>query len=192
MKGIQPAHGYGAHRRLAGEFGPTFIDVIATAIAVSKPYNGGRQLGEARKAIFAAVLGCLSLSQLERRPCAFSASRFTDRSKVPLLAGIADLQHSGAIVLGAAVTPIPMPEFGTQSIELSIDGAVVAVTPGNATTSNMLTALAWLANHTAGRGLPLKTGDVVITGSRIGPLPVVGHKVEAAAQGLGSLTASFR
>lgn len=119
------------------------------------------------------------------------ASRFTDRSKVPLLAGIADLQHSGAIVLGAAVTPNPLPEFGTQSIELSIDGAVVAATPGNAKTSNMLTALAWLANHAAGRGLSLKTGDVVITGSRIGPLPVAGSKVEASAQGLGSLIANF-
>lgn len=120
------------------------------------------------------------------------ASRFIDRLKVPLLAGIADLQHSGAIVLGSAVTPATLPEFGTQSIELSIDGAVVAVTQGNATTSNMLTALAWLANHTAGRGLPLKTGDVIITGSRIGPLPVSGKKIVASAPGLGTLTANFR
>lgn len=119
------------------------------------------------------------------------ASRFIDRSKVPLLAGIADLQHSGAIVLGSAVTPVPLPEFGTQSIELSIDGAVVAVTPGNATTSNMLTALAWLANHTAGRGLSLKSGDVVITGSRIGPLLVTGRKALATAEGLGKVSAAF-
>ena len=120
------------------------------------------------------------------------ASRFIERSKVPLLAGIADLQHSGAVVLGAAVTPIPLPEFGTQSIQLSIDGAVAAVTPGNATTSNMLAALAWLANHSASRDLPLKAGDVVITGSRIGPLPVSGKKVVASAQGMGTVTANFR
>ena len=119
------------------------------------------------------------------------ASRFIDRSKVPLLAGIADLQHSGAVVLGAAVAPVPLPEFGTQAIELSVDGTVVASTPGNAPTSNMLTALAWLANHAASRGLPLKTGDVIITGSRIGPLPVTGKKLVASAPGLGTVSVNF-
>lgn len=119
------------------------------------------------------------------------ASRFIDRQQVAQLAGIADLQHSGAIVLGAAITAQPLPEFGTQTAELTIDGITVGKTGGNAATSNMLAALAWLANHAAARGLPLKSGNVVITGSRIGPLPVTGRQVVALAHGLGTVAAEF-
>lgn len=119
------------------------------------------------------------------------ASRFIDRAKVPQLAGIADLQHSGAIVLGAAVAPNAFREFGTQAITLSIDGQLIATTPGNATTANMLDALAWLANHAAHRGLPLKKGDIVITGARIGPLPVTKGEALATGEGLADVRATF-
>lgn len=120
------------------------------------------------------------------------ASRFVDRQLVPQLAGIADLQHSGAIVLGTAAPAQALPEFGCQAIELAIDGFVVAKTDGNATTANMLTALAWLADHVAARGLPLQAGMTVITGSRIGPLPVTGTQVLAQAAGLGTVGAKFK
>ena len=120
------------------------------------------------------------------------ASRFVDRQQVPQLAGIADLQHSGAIVLGAAAPAQPLPEFGRQAIELAIDGAVVEKTEGNETTANMLTALAWLADHAAARGLPLHAGMTIITGSRIGPLPVSVAHVLARAPGLGTVCARYK
>ena len=119
------------------------------------------------------------------------ASRFVDRQTVPQLAGIADLQHSGAIVLGAAFPAQPLPDFAGLGIELKIDGHSAGRTEGNATTDNMLTALAWLANHAAARGLALKAGDIVITGARIGPLPVTGRYVEATTQILGGVAAEF-
>ena len=119
------------------------------------------------------------------------ASRFVERKSVPLLTGIADLQHSGAIVLGSAIPISPLPEFAHQGATLTIDGDVVGQTKGNATTANMMSSLAWLANHAASRGLPLRSGDVVITGSRIGPLPVTGRQVAAVAEGLGGVAATF-
>jgi 2-keto-4-pentenoate hydratase len=119
------------------------------------------------------------------------ASRFVDRKKVPQLTGIADLQHSGGVVLGAAMAPKNMPEFGKQAIRLEIDGVEVASTPGNATTENVLASLAWLANHAAARDLPLKTGDIVITGARLGPVGLTGSRVQAHAQGFESVAVIF-
>lgn len=120
------------------------------------------------------------------------ASRFIDRSKVPQLTGIADLQHSGAVVLGPPVSVASLPEFGTQPMSLSMDDVIVAKTSGNASTANMMAALAWLANHAIARGLHLTAGDVVITGARLGPVPLRGSSIRAHAEGLGSVSAVFR
>lgn len=119
------------------------------------------------------------------------ASRYTDRSKLPQLAGIADLQSGGAVVLGAAVSPINLPEFGEQVMSLRFDEETVQTTPGNATTDNVLVSLAWLADHAAARGMPLKQGDVVITGARLGPKPFASGTVTAEASGLGVVSVSF-
>jgi 2-keto-4-pentenoate hydratase len=119
------------------------------------------------------------------------ASRFVDRKKVPQLTGIADLQHSGGVVLGEALAPGALPEFSQQAIQLEIDGAEVASTTGNASTQNVFNALAWLANHASARGLPLKGGDIVITGARLGPVDLTGSKVEARAAGFESVSVTF-
>lgn len=119
------------------------------------------------------------------------ASRFVDRSAVPRLAAIADLQSNGGIALGAAMPAGTLPEFGGQDMVLTVDGVQVGATAGDARTENVLAALAWLANHAAALGLPLKAGNIVITGARLGPLPLNGKRVEAHAGGLGSVKLAF-
>lgn len=119
------------------------------------------------------------------------ASRFIERTKTAKLAGIADLQSSGGVVVGPPVAAHTLPEFGQQRMTLEEDGTTVAQTEGNATTSNMMASLAWLANHAAGRGLPLKAGMLVITGARLGPVTVTGKSITARADGLGSVSVTF-
>lgn len=119
------------------------------------------------------------------------ASRFVDRKKVPPLAGIADLQHSGAVVVGPGISPGNWPELSHQALSLEMDGTEIARTAGNSSTENMLTSLAWLANHAVAYGLPLKAGDVVITGARLGPLALEGSQVVVKGAGLGSVSARF-
>ncbi|SEQ48292.1 2-keto-4-pentenoate hydratase [Devosia sp. YR412] len=119
------------------------------------------------------------------------ATRFVDRSTQPRLAMIADLQNNGGVVLGAPVPADNLPEFGQQAMVLRFDGVEAAQTVGNATTENMLAALAWLAGHAASIGLPLKAGDVVITGARLGPVALGGNQVEAEAAGLGKVSVTF-
>ena len=121
------------------------------------------------------------------------ASRYRDRKAVPRLAGFADLQSNGAVVVGPAVVTPQLPEFGIQAMSLALDGMQVQSTTGDATTENVLAALAWLADHAAARGLPLKAGDVVITGARLGPQAstFTGTSAVATAPGLGTVSAAF-
>jgi 2-keto-4-pentenoate hydratase len=120
------------------------------------------------------------------------ATRYPSRTAAPKLAGIADLQSNGAVVVGPAVSPADWPEFGAQALSLSFDGTEVQTSPGNSTTENVLAALAWLANNAAARNLPLKAGDVVITGARLGPKALeAGIRVTAEAPGLGTVSARF-
>lgn len=119
------------------------------------------------------------------------ATRYADRAKVPLLAQIADLQNGGAIVLGRARQGSEWPELGQQPINLSADGKIVESVTGGATTANVLAALSWLANHAAARGLPLEAGTVVITGARIGALPLTGKQLLVEGQGFEPVTVSF-
>jgi 2-keto-4-pentenoate hydratase len=119
------------------------------------------------------------------------ASRFRDRKAVPPLAGIADFQSNGAVVVGPAISAENLPEFARQSTTLQLDGAASLSSTAGASTANMLSSLAWLANHAAARGLPLKQGDVVITGARIGPVAFSGHGAFADAEGLGTVSCTF-
>ena len=53
-------------------------------------------------------------------------------------------------------------------------------------------ALTWLANHLSKRGIGLKAGDIVTTGTCITPLPIApGDRIIAAFVGLGQVTVAF-
>jgi 2-keto-4-pentenoate hydratase len=53
-------------------------------------------------------------------------------------------------------------------------------------------ALTWLANHLSKRGIGLKAGDIVTTGTCITPLPIApGDRVIAEFLGLGQVTVAF-
>lgn len=118
------------------------------------------------------------------------ASRFVDRKANPSLVGIADLQNSGAVVVGPALAG-EWPELSKQALSMFVDGCEVGRAAGNGSTENTLKSLAWLANHAKARGLPLKAGDVIITGARLGPLPLEGKEVVVTGPGFEPVTATF-
>lgn len=118
-------------------------------------------------------------------------SRFLDHTRQPALVGVADLQNNGAIIVGPAKSAANWPEFGSQSISMAVDSAEIGTVAKGATTANVLRALSWLANHAAKRGLALKTGDVIMTGARIGSLPLHGKTVTVEADFFEAVTAKF-
>ncbi len=99
---------------------------------------------------------------------------------------IADNGSSGLFVVGDQ--PVPLTEIDVREVEMTmtINGDVVSEGNGAACLDNPLNAALWLANEVARRGLPLRAGEVVLTGA-LGPMrPLVpGDEVVADLSGLG-------
>jgi 2-keto-4-pentenoate hydratase len=115
------------------------------------------------------------------------SSRFTDRKAVSPLTALADIQSNAAVVIGMGLQDWQEVELGRVVMRLRIAGEECAATEGGPDTSNVLAALAWLANHVAARCGGLRAGDVVITGARLGPCAVARRptEIEADVAGLG-------
>lgn len=119
------------------------------------------------------------------------SSRYLDRKAVPQLAGFADMQSNAAVVLGEAHRFDSLPELAGWPMSLVIDGGAPILNPGGAGTDNVLAALEWLARHAASRNRPLKAGQVIITGARVGPQSTDGRVIVGTAQGLGEVVAKL-
>jgi 2-keto-4-pentenoate hydratase len=116
------------------------------------------------------------------------SSRFENRKSVDPLCNLADLQSCGAVVVGPPCADWRTIEMSNVALAMSVDGREVGSTAGGAASHHVFAALAWLANHANGRNGGLRKGDVVITGSRVGPVQVAaGAQVTATAGVLGTL-----
>lgn len=103
----------------------------------------------------------------------------------PPLARMADGFSSAGVVLGsridAPITALP----DRLGINLILDGTAADTHETAAPMGDALDFLGWLSGHARRHGHPLKRGDVVITGARIGPLPL-GSTRQARAEAMGA------
>lgn len=105
---------------------------------------------------------------------------------------IADNSCSGLFVLGSTRMELAKVDTATVSMSLTKDGAVVSRGDASACLGDPLTALTWLANALRDRGVPLRAGEVVLSGALAPMIPVeAGCVVTAEFSGLGSVCASF-
>ncbi|MEO5670119.1 MAG: fumarylacetoacetate hydrolase family protein [Ramlibacter sp.] len=114
------------------------------------------------------------------------------RESAPL-AQLADLQSHGALVLGAP-SSIALEELDLRTVRayLAFDGQPVASTCGANPAADIWRLLGWLAWHCAQRGMPLRAGQVVTTGSCTGMLfAPEGAHVQAQLEGIGSVELRF-
>ncbi len=120
----------------------------------------------------------------------FVGSPFVDRTAQSrnLLNG--DLQSNGAVVVGPAVA-LGQDALASQVTQLLLDSAVAHEVNKGASWDDTVSALVFLAGHAAGRGLPLKKGQVIITGARA-LLSLAGQKrVEGVLAGVGQVSATL-
>jgi 2-keto-4-pentenoate hydratase len=118
------------------------------------------------------------------------SSRFEDRLRLDPLQPLADSQGNAAIVLGPALDDWREPGWTVPSAALWLDGLPAGDKPGGPALPTVLRVLAWLAGHAEAQGHPLRAGQVVMTGARIGPVPLrPGQAVRAA---LGQQEMSLR
>jgi 2-keto-4-pentenoate hydratase len=85
---------------------------------------------------------------------------------------IADNAWNGGIVIGPETAPPPGHDLDGLTGKLWINGDASGTPAKTGTTDDPMGALAWVANLAAGRGRPLRAGQVVITGSVIPTLPI--------------------
>jgi 2-keto-4-pentenoate hydratase len=120
-------------------------------------------------------------------------SRLADWALAPPLAKTADLLSHGALIVG---TPLPLRDctldFARSTARLDLPGRDPIVTTAANPAGDPLRLLRPLARHCVDRGLPLRAGQIVTTGSFTGMTDVVGATEFAAAiAGLGGLRSSI-
>ncbi|MEQ9640070.1 MAG: fumarylacetoacetate hydrolase family protein [Alphaproteobacteria bacterium] len=105
---------------------------------------------------------------------------------------IADAGGAGFWVPGAAMTDWSSLDFTAIAVELKVNGATAQTGSSGAVLGNPLTSLTWLANDLAKKGVALRAGEVVTTGTCTPVQPVKqGDEVAASFAGLGEVTIRF-
>jgi 2-keto-4-pentenoate hydratase len=90
------------------------------------------------------------------------------------------------------LTPVTHLDLALEGLVYELNGAVAATNTAAEVMGSPANSLAWIANHLGARGLSLKAGDVVMTGSVSALLrPKAGDVVRATYTRLGSVSAHF-
>jgi 2-keto-4-pentenoate hydratase len=102
---------------------------------------------------------------------------------------VADNASCGLYVLGSR--PVPLSRFDARTVpmRMTLDGSEVSTGEGAACLGNPLHAARWLADTLCRRGIPLRAGDVVMTGA-LGPMVALaaGQTVIAEFGDLGTVS----
>ena len=117
-------------------------------------------------------------------------SRFIDRRKVSSFSLLADSYSCGAVCVGSGTRDWKTLDFAALEVQLAEGAEEIARTTGGVGLGDMLDGLTWLANHTSRRGLGLRAGQLVLTGARIGPLPIAigeSRQLTGTVEGLGTV-----
>lgn len=104
----------------------------------------------------------------------------------------ADDAFAAWFLLGPQVPDWQRLDLAAQRVRAVNNGAVAAEGTGANVLGDPRIALIWIANHLAQRGIGLKAGDIVTTGTCITPPSIApGDRVIAEFVGLGQLTVAF-
>lgn len=119
-------------------------------------------------------------------------SSFVDRRRAPEFAPLADLQNNGGFCFGPPIPEWRRLDVRTPRAVLLIDGKEVRRAASGTPGGHPRRLLAWLANHAARRGHPLKRRDIVTTGSHTGMYDApAGAQVSARFEGVGEASLTF-
>lgn len=132
---------------------------------------------------------------LKHVACAYPALEIADDRcadypslKQSVLTLIADNAWNQGLVLGPPVTVLDADSLQAMEGIAFIDEREVGRGTGRDVLGHPLDALAWLANHLAARGLSMKAGDIVTTGSLVkSQFPVAGNRIAFRLPGFGEV-----
>lgn len=112
--------------------------------------------------------------------------------KIRIQDTVADNASCGVFVLGDRVVDPRRVDLQTCGMVLEKNGEVVVTGAGAASMGSPLTAMAWLANTLGRLGMPLKAGEVVLSGACGAMVPVkVGDSLRVTIGGIGGCSVRF-
>ena len=117
---------------------------------------------------------------------------FRYAGKLTATDAVADGVLAKAVVLGAPLTDVTHLDLALEGLVYEVNGKIVATNTAAEVLGSPINSLAWIANHLGARGLGLRVGDVIMTGSVSMVLrPKAGDTVRARFTRLGMVSARF-
>lgn len=112
--------------------------------------------------------------------------------KIKIQDTVADNASCGVVVMGdRALSPTAL-DLSTCGIVVSLNGDIISTGAGAAAMGSPLNCVSWLANTLGAIGIPLKAGEVILSGSLVPLQPVEpGDNMNMVIGGLGACSARF-
>lgn len=112
--------------------------------------------------------------------------------KIKIQDTVADNASCGVFVLGDRLVDPRKVDLATCGMVLEKNGEIVGTGAGAATLGNPVNAMVWLTNTLGRLGIPLKAGEIVLSGSLAGLVPVVaGDSLRVTIGGIGGCSVRF-
>ena len=112
--------------------------------------------------------------------------------KIKIQDTVADNASCGVFVLGSKLVDPREVDLSTCGMVLEKNGEVVVTGAGAATMNSPVNAIVWLANTLGRLGIPLKAGEVVLSGALGAMVPVqAGDNLRVTIGGIGGCTVRF-
>jgi 2-oxopent-4-enoate/cis-2-oxohex-4-enoate hydratase len=112
--------------------------------------------------------------------------------KITIEDTVADNASCGVFILGdTAIDPRKI-DLSTCGMVVEKNGAIISTGAGAAALNSPVNCVAWLANTLGKYGIPLKAGEVIMSGSLVPLEPVEpGDSMRVSIGGMGSVSARF-
>jgi 2-oxopent-4-enoate/cis-2-oxohex-4-enoate hydratase len=112
--------------------------------------------------------------------------------KIKIADTVADNASCGLFVLGDTAVDISDIDLYTCGMVLEKNGDIVSTGAGGAALGSPINAVAWLANTLGVLGIPLKAGEVILSGALAAMCPALpGDQFRVSIGGLGSCSVRF-
>lgn len=112
--------------------------------------------------------------------------------KIKIQDTVADNASCGVFVLGSTPRSLHGVDLSVAGMVVERNGEIVSTSAGAAVQGSPVNAVAWLANTLGRLGIPLKAGEVILSGSQSPLLPVAaGDSFYCSVGGLGSCSLRF-